>query len=228
MAWHNGQTRDLDVFVHFDCADATTTEPRGTEAYYITQEALAGEITAAIALASGLINRGAKYNDNLYVLNHTTAPAILIEVCFVDSSADVAIYQKTFSNICTAIATAIAGVRTVQRLPRPPVNVPPERPSPSAMVCRCTCRKDLNSCLASTAIASCSNEIHSLSRLLRAIVPSNLRQAVIVRGFLMPRWRRAPAVRLVGEVQGQFCAWCAVSSGRRSVSRLPPPPISAT
>jgi N-acetylmuramoyl-L-alanine amidase len=120
VAWHNSQTRDLDVFVHFNSAPPTP-EPRGTECYYVTQEGLAGEVAESIALASGLINRGAKYGD-LYVLNHTTAPAILVEICFVDSNADVNIYKRTFHNICGAIARAIAGGRG---LARPPPPMPP-------------------------------------------------------------------------------------------------------
>jgi N-acetylmuramoyl-L-alanine amidase len=36
-------------------------------------------------------------------------PAILIEVCFVDSEADVALYGEQFDEICKAIANVLAG-----------------------------------------------------------------------------------------------------------------------
>ena len=36
----------------------------------------------------GFINRGAKKRTDLFFLNNTEMPAILMEVCFVDSEAD--------------------------------------------------------------------------------------------------------------------------------------------
>ena len=62
----------------------------------------------AIALEGHFINRGPKYRDNLYFLNNTDEPAILIEVCFVDSLEDSSLYREHFNQICLAIATCIA------------------------------------------------------------------------------------------------------------------------
>jgi hypothetical protein len=76
----------------------------GCEVLYLTQEDLAAEISKAIAKASGLPNRGAKKRSDLYFLNNTDEPAILIEVCFVDSSADANAYKTKFKAICQAIA----------------------------------------------------------------------------------------------------------------------------
>jgi len=58
----------------------------------------------AISEAGGLINRGAHKRSDLYFLNGTNEPAILIEVCFVDAAADVEAYQQNFEEICRAIA----------------------------------------------------------------------------------------------------------------------------
>lgn len=104
--WHNAQGRDLDVSVHFN-AHQSTNQPMGTECLYVTQSTLAGVVADKIAAAGSLKNRGGKYRDDLYFLNKTEEPAILIEVCFVDSSADAATYEEHFTAICQAIAEAI-------------------------------------------------------------------------------------------------------------------------
>jgi hypothetical protein len=101
--FHNSQTRDLDVSVHFN-AYKTTSNPMGTEVLYVTQGDLASEIAQAISKAGGLLNRGPKKRSDLYFLNNTNEPAILIEVCFVDSSADANLYRAHFRAICASIA----------------------------------------------------------------------------------------------------------------------------
>jgi N-acetylmuramoyl-L-alanine amidase len=104
---HNAENRDLDVSVHFN-AYVPTDGGRGVEVLYLTQGDLAGRIATAIASVSGLINRGAHYRSDLYFLNGTNEPAVLIEVCFVDAAADVEAYQRHFQEICSAIAGALA------------------------------------------------------------------------------------------------------------------------
>src|SRR5262245_56701222 len=85
VSYHNSQQRDLDVSVHFNCY-TTTSKPMGTECLYVTQQTLSSKVASQISGKGGLINRGAKYRSDLYFLNNTNKPAILIEVCFVDSS----------------------------------------------------------------------------------------------------------------------------------------------
>jgi N-acetylmuramoyl-L-alanine amidase len=105
--FHNSQgPHDLDISVHFN-AYVETTKPMGTEVLYVTQSALAGRVSLAIADAGDFLNRGAKPRDDLFFLNNTEQPAILIEVCFVDSSADADGYGSHFSEICEAIAGAL-------------------------------------------------------------------------------------------------------------------------
>ena len=73
--WHNSHHRDLDVSVHFNSSDEGRTErPIGVEVLYVTQGALAERISTAISDASGLTNRGCKYRDDLFFLNHTQRP----------------------------------------------------------------------------------------------------------------------------------------------------------
>ena len=135
---HNSQTRDLDVSIHFNSTATGIIEERaiGVEVLHFTgnqtTRALAGRVAKAISDASGLLLRhrqdsGAVARNNLSFLSNTTAPAILIEVCFVVSRTDVRLYQQFFEEICHAIASAVSG-RTIQ--PETPVVTPPEPPSP--------------------------------------------------------------------------------------------------
>jgi hypothetical protein len=104
--FHNSRDRDLDISIHFN-AYVETTKPMGTECLYITQSGLAASVSAAIA-SCGFINRGAKKRSDLFFLNNTEMPAILIEVCFVDSAADAKLYNEEFEKICSAIAVTLS------------------------------------------------------------------------------------------------------------------------
>jgi N-acetylmuramoyl-L-alanine amidase len=105
--YHNKQSRDLDISVHFN-AYVETTNPMGTECLYVTQSALADQVSRAIA-SCGLKNRGAKKRTDLFFLNNTAEPAILIEVCFVDSSADANVYEDQFEVICEELTRTLVG-----------------------------------------------------------------------------------------------------------------------
>lgn len=108
VKFHNAQSRDLDVSVHFN-ASKKTDAPVGVEVLYYSEKDLAAKVSKAIASAAGLKDRGAKLRTDLAFLNGTKKPAILIEVCFVDSAADVKLYQANFDAICRAIAETISG-----------------------------------------------------------------------------------------------------------------------
>jgi N-acetylmuramoyl-L-alanine amidase len=106
--YHNTIDRDLDISVHFNASDGgNTSDPIGTEVLYVTQLDLADDVAMAIADAGDLIDRGPKQRTNLYWLNNTTAPAVLLEICFCNSSADAAAYNARFDAICEAIADAV-------------------------------------------------------------------------------------------------------------------------
>ena len=131
---HNGHKRALDISVHFNSFSPVSDFVQqsgfrqvdravGVEVLYFTgnshTKGLAGRVAANIAKASGLQLRhpatsGAKPRDNLGFLRHTTAPAILLEVCFVNSSVDVQLYRDNFEDICQAIAATInTGLETI-------------------------------------------------------------------------------------------------------------------
>lgn len=115
--FHNSKNRELDVSIHFNSA-GRTNNPLGVEVLYYDQSGLAANVSQVIANASGLKNRGAKQRKELYFLRKTVKPAILIEVCFVTSTADVELYQKNFDAICRAIAETLSGKKISQPVPQ--------------------------------------------------------------------------------------------------------------
>jgi hypothetical protein len=129
--YHNSQQRDLDVSVHFN-AYQTTSKAMGTECLYVSQQSLSASMAAAMAKAGSFINRGPKKRTDLYFLNNTNKPAILLEVCFVDSATDANLYREHFNSICLAIAETIAEreIGTVPPEPGEPVPPTPGEPIP--------------------------------------------------------------------------------------------------
>src|SRR4029077_4098958 len=122
--WHNAQSRTLDVSVHFN-AYQTTSSPMGTECLYVTQDSLAKKVADGIADVTGLPNRGPKYRGDLFFLNSTDEKSILVETVFVDSSKDASVYNDRFSNICSSLAGILAG-KDIAPSPTPE----PEPPDP--------------------------------------------------------------------------------------------------
>ncbi len=99
---HSGIT--LDISIHLNAGGGT-----GCEVYYTSSKGktYAGKVSAAVAKALGIKDRGAKESDILYVLNHTTAPAILAECCFVDNKTDKAAWDV--DKCAKAIVEAVIG-----------------------------------------------------------------------------------------------------------------------
>jgi peptidoglycan hydrolase-like protein with peptidoglycan-binding domain len=122
VAFHNAQARELDVSVHFN-ANVTTSSPMGTECLYVTDADLARTVASAVAQAGQFINRGPKKRTDLFFLNNTEEPAVLVETCFVDSSADVDLYHQHFDAICRALAGTLGGQPVEE-----PIPPEPERP----------------------------------------------------------------------------------------------------
>jgi len=115
----NSNKVDLAISNHFNAGRGT-----GVEVLYCTGSTaganLAAKVSAAIAKAYGLTNRGAKPRSDLGFLNRTNATAILIEWGFVDApnNADV---PKIIANPQTganAVFSAISG--TSVPTPTPP------------------------------------------------------------------------------------------------------------
>ena len=108
VAVANKKSYDVVVQVHFN-AYKTVNEAMGTETLYDKGSSKGREYAKRVnsKLTSIFKNRGAKERDDLYWLNNTKAPAILIETCFVDSKSDTDIYKKDKDRVAKAIAEGI-------------------------------------------------------------------------------------------------------------------------
>lgn len=104
----NASGADLFIAVHFNAGGGT-----GTEVWhypYSSAETYARDVSRELATALGLPNRGAKSTTGLYVINHTVMPAILIEVCFVDTEADAEAWHSTsWDDLCGAVVRGLGG-----------------------------------------------------------------------------------------------------------------------
>ena len=70
-------------------------------------------MSANVAGALGLRNRGAKSTTSLYVIRHTNMPAVLLEVCFVDTGQDAHAWWDTpWDPLIDAVVKAFDGVST--------------------------------------------------------------------------------------------------------------------
>lgn len=104
----NAKSYDLVVQVHFN-ANKTTTGPMGTETLYSSNRGKPYAEKVTNKLGALYKQRGVKIRNDLYWLNKTNAPAILIETCFVDSKGDTDIYNSNKDKTAKLIAEAIHG-----------------------------------------------------------------------------------------------------------------------
>lgn len=101
----NKQTLDLFVSIHFNAGGG-----RGTEVFtYGARTFDAAVNTCKNISALGFKSRGIKDGSNLYVLKHTSARAMLVEVCFVDTDDAQEYLTLGHEKIAKAIYEAITG-----------------------------------------------------------------------------------------------------------------------
>lgn len=109
----NAHKVDLDVSIHFNSGakdKAGNGKTTGVEVLVENKSSKANDEAVDIckSIASlGFKNRGVKYRSELYVLRKTTAPALLIECCFVDDKDDTKLYDA--DKIAKAIVKGITG-----------------------------------------------------------------------------------------------------------------------
>ncbi len=115
----NSKKRDLDISIHFNSADHQRIrdgKTTGTEVWVKNTSAVRGDVAKRICSRMaklGFKNRGVKTTSNLWFLNKTTKPAILIEVCFVSDPDDAVLYKKHKDDIAKAIVQAIISYNRV-------------------------------------------------------------------------------------------------------------------
>lgn len=89
----NNWGADLFVSIHFNKAYDVYNDFIGSEVCVHSTFDVAQRVVNGLA-GLGFKNRGQKVRNNLYELNHTNMKAMIIEVCFVESIADVGLYKK--------------------------------------------------------------------------------------------------------------------------------------
>lgn len=108
----NCNSHDVDLVISFHL-NAYDGKANGVEVCYYDQQDLAAKVSAQLAKDIGWKNRGARErrygNERLYVLAETKAPAILIELGFIDNDADMAKWDV--DKIANSIVYALTGQR---------------------------------------------------------------------------------------------------------------------
>ena len=84
---------DLFVSIHFNKAYDVYNGFLGSEVCVYSPFDIAQRVVNGLA-SLGFKNRGQKVRTGLYELKHTNMKAMIIEVCFVESIADVGLYKK--------------------------------------------------------------------------------------------------------------------------------------
>ncbi|KXY22706.1 N-acetylmuramoyl-L-alanine amidase [Bacillus sp. FSL K6-0067] len=104
----NCDSHSVDLIISFHL-NAYDTKAHGVEVCYYDQQSLAAKVSAQLSKDIGWFNRGAKPRTDLYVLSKTKAPAILIELGFIDNESDMAKWHV--DNIANSIVYALTGQR---------------------------------------------------------------------------------------------------------------------
>nr|DAF71737.1 MAG TPA: lysin [Caudoviricetes sp.] len=101
----NRYSGDYHISNHLNAFNKTAN---GVEVWYWAGDApsksLAEKVSAAIAKATGMFNRGAKATTDLYVLRNSVGRTLLIEWGFIDNSNDV---KKLLANMDKAVKATV-------------------------------------------------------------------------------------------------------------------------
>ena len=104
---------DLFVSIHFNKAYHVYNGFLGSEVCVYSPFDIAQRVVNGLA-SLGFKNRGQKVRTGFYELKHTNMKAMIIEVCFVESVADVGLYKKLGHDaIGKTIAESIANKKVV-------------------------------------------------------------------------------------------------------------------
>ena len=110
VAIANKSKHDIVVQIHFNAGGGT-----GTETLYTSTNGKKYAERVTKSLGKMYKQRGAKQRNDLYWLNKTNAPAILVETCFVDSKVDTDKYLSNKDYTARLIAEGIIGQEIVEK-----------------------------------------------------------------------------------------------------------------
>lgn len=130
----NNWGADLFVSIHFNNAYSTYNGALGTEVCVYSEYDIAGRVVNKMA-SLGFRNRGQKVRTGLYELKYTSMKSMIVEVCFVEATEDVALYKKVgYDYIGKTIAEALVNRNSgVTPTPTPtPEPVPTLTPQPTS------------------------------------------------------------------------------------------------
>ena len=118
----NNWGADLFVSIHFNKAYDIYNGCLGSEVCVHSKFDIAQRVVNELSKL-GFKNRGQKIRKNLYELNHTKMKAMIIEVCFVEATEDVALYKKLGHDLIgKTIAKAITNKNITISNVKPTVN----------------------------------------------------------------------------------------------------------
>ena len=118
----NNWGADLFISIHFNKAYDIYNGCLGSEVCVYSTFDIAQRVVNELSKL-GFKNRGQKVRNNLYELNRTKMKAMIIEVCFVEASEDVALYKKLGHDLIgKTIAQAITNKNISIPTVKPTVN----------------------------------------------------------------------------------------------------------
>lgn len=184
----NNWGADLFVSIHFNNAYSTYNGALGTEVCVYSEYDIAGRVVNKMA-SLGFRNRGQKVRTGLYELKHTSMKSMIVEVCFVEATEDVALYKKVgYDYIGKTIAEALVN-RSSGVTPTPtPEPVPTPTPQPTS--------KNYNSWIARLQ-EECNKQGFSNQKVDGIAGPNTLNGSPIVR-----RGARGNITKLIQEKLG--------------------------
>ena len=116
---------DLFVSIHFNKAYDSYNGALGSEVCVYSSFYTAERVVNGLA-SLGFKNRGQKIRTGLYELRNTTMKAMIIEVCFVEATSDISLYNKLgYDLIGKTIAESITNNKVNAPVVEPPVITKP-------------------------------------------------------------------------------------------------------
>lgn len=103
--------KDIDLFVSLHCNASASHEGNGVEVHTYKGRKLTQAVDVCGAVSGlGFRNRGIKDGSRLYVVRNTKAPAMLVELFFLDNPTDRGLYSAIgCKRLARVIAEAVAG-----------------------------------------------------------------------------------------------------------------------